>query len=77
MTKAQQYFDEQMQNKEFSQAYNEVSKKVDIEWELERVKNHVINGSTKDVIVQELEKLQEFIKNSIFIHSQNNTTQSV
>jgi len=26
---------------------------------------------------KELEKLQEFIKNSIFIHSQNNTTQSV
>jgi len=74
MTKAQLYFDEQMKNNQFKEAYNETSKKVDIEWELERVKRHIINDSAKETVIQEVEKLQEFIKTGIF-NGQVNMTQ--
>jgi hypothetical protein len=39
MNSAEQYFEQQKQNKEFTQSYNEITHQVDIEWELERVKN--------------------------------------
>ena len=38
MTKAEQYFQEQMKNKEFAQVYSEVSEQVDLAWRLEHVK---------------------------------------
>ena len=67
MTKAEQYFQEQMKNREFVQAYSEVSEQVDLEWRLERVKNYVKDNAEKNIIIQELEKLQEFVHNAVFL----------
>jgi hypothetical protein len=67
MTKAEQYFQEQMKNKEFSKAYSEISEQVDLEWRLERVKNYVKDNAEKNIIIQELEKLQEFVHNAVFL----------
>jgi len=67
MTNAEQYFQEQMKNKEFTQAYNEVSEQIDLEWRLERVKSYVKNNAEKNIIIQELEKLQEFVHNAVFL----------
>ena len=67
MTNAEQYFQEQMKNKEFTQAYSEISKQVDLEWRLERVKSYVKNNAEKNIIIQELEKLQEFVHNAVFL----------
>ena len=57
MTKAEQYFQEQMKNKEFEEEYSEVSEQVDLEWRLERVKSYVKDNAEKNIIIQELEKL--------------------
>jgi hypothetical protein len=73
MTKAEQYFKEQMNNKKFAKAYGEISKQVDLEWELERLKNQVKNNAEKSIIIQELEKLQEFVRNAIFLTNQKIT----
>jgi len=70
MTKAEQYFQEQMNNKKFAKAYSEISEQVDLEWELERVKKHVQNNAEKNIIIQELEKLQEFVRNAMFLSNQ-------
>jgi len=67
MTKAEQYFQEQMKNKNFAQAYSEVSEQVDLEWRLERVKTYVKDNAEKNIIIQELEKLQEFVQNAVFL----------
>ena len=67
MTKAEQYFQEQMKDKEFAQAYSEVSEQVDLEWRLERVKSYVKDNAEKNIIIQELEKLQEFVHNAVFL----------
>ena len=67
MTKAEQYFQEQMKNEEFAQAYSEVSEQVDLEWRLERVKTYVKDNAEKNIIIQELEKLQEFVHNAVFL----------
>jgi len=67
MNNAQKYFEEQKQNTEFTQSYNEISQQVDIEWELERVKEHVKNNSAKNIILQEIEKLQNFIHQATFV----------
>jgi hypothetical protein len=73
MTKAEQYFKEQMNNEKFAKAYGEISKQVDLEWELERLKNQVKNNAEKSVIIQELEKLQEFVRNAMFLGNQKIT----
>lgn len=39
MNNAEQYFHQQKQNTEFISSYNAISEQIDIEWELERVKN--------------------------------------
>jgi len=67
MNNAQKYFEEQKQNTEFTQSYNEISQQVDIEWELERVKEHIKNNSAKNIILQEIEKLQNFIHQATFV----------
>ena len=66
MTNAQKYFDKQMQSKEFKKSYEAVSEQVDIEWELERVKNQIQNGTKRNIIIEELEKLQNFVHNTMF-----------
>ena len=71
MTNAQRYFDEQMQNKDFAQSYSEISEQIDIEWELERVKNQIQDNTEKNIIIKELEKLQEFVHSSMFASNQN------
>ena len=71
MTNAQKYFDEQMQNKDFAQSYSEISEQIDIEWELERVKNQIQDNTEKNIIIKELEKLQEFVHSSMFASNQN------
>ncbi|MEA2027364.1 MAG: hypothetical protein U9N49_00100 [Campylobacterota bacterium] len=63
MNKAQEYFKTQMQNQEFQDAYTAVSKRVDIEWELERIKMQIKNNTQKETILSELEKLQKFVHN--------------
>ncbi len=70
MTKAEQYFQEQMSNKEFAKAYNEISEQIDLEWELERLKKQIQNNAEKNIIIQELEKLQEFVRNAMFLGNQ-------
>ena len=70
MNNAEMYFNQQKQNPEFIENYNQISKQIDIEWELERVKNQIQNGIDKNIIISELEKLQSFIHKAIFIPAQ-------
>ena len=70
MNNAEMYFNQQKQNPEFVETYNQISEQVDIEWELERVKNQIKNGIDKNIIISELEKLQSFIHKTIFIPTQ-------
>jgi len=70
MNNAEMYFNQQKQNPEFIETYNQISEQVDIEWELERVKNQIKNGIDKNIIISELEKLQSFIHQTIFLPSQ-------
>lgn len=74
MTNAEKYFNEQMKNKEFAKTYNEISEQVDIEWELERVKNQIENNIEKNIIIKELEKLQKFVHSSMFLAKQKEVT---
>ena len=67
MNNAEKYFELQKQNPEFTESYNQISEQVDIEWELERVKNHIQKGVDKNIILSELEKLQNFIHQAIYI----------
>ncbi len=67
MNNAEKYFEEQKQNAEFTQSYNEISQQVDIEWELERVKEHIKNNTAKNIILHEIEKLQNFIHKANFV----------
>jgi methionine salvage enolase-phosphatase E1 len=66
MNNAQKYFNKQMQNQEFKDSLNAVSEQVDIEWELERVKTQIQNNTDKSIILNELEKLQNFVHNTMF-----------
>jgi len=70
MNNAEMYFNQQKRNPEFMENYNQVSEQVDIEWELERVKNQIQNGTDKNIIIAELEKLQSFIHQAIFLPTQ-------
>jgi len=70
MNNAEIYFNQQKQNPEFVETYNQISEQVDIEWELERVKNQIKNGIDKNIIISELEKLQSFIHQAMFIPTQ-------
>ena len=70
MNNAEIYFNQQKQNPKFIETYNQISEQVDIEWELERVKNQIKNGIDKNIIISELEKLQSFIHQAIFLPSQ-------
>jgi len=70
MNSAEMYFNQQKQNLEFIETYNQISEQVDIEWELEKVKNQIKNGIDKNIIISELEKLQSFIHQAIFLPSQ-------
>ena len=70
MNNAEMYFNQQKQNPEFLETYNQISEQVDIEWELERVKNQIKNGIDKNIIISELEKLQSFIHQAMFIPTQ-------
>ncbi len=74
MTNGEKYFQEQMKNSEFKKNYLAVSEQIDIEWELERVKNHIQNNTEKNIIIQELEKLQSFVHNTMFISNQRELT---
>ena len=67
MNNAERYFYKQKQNDEFVSSYNQISEQVDIEWELERVKNDIKNDVNKDAIISELEKLQAFIQQAKFV----------
>ena len=67
MNTAEKYFEEQKRNPEFIQSYNEISEQVDIEWELERLKQHIKNNTAKEIILQEIEKLQNFIHKATFV----------
>ncbi len=67
MNNAEKYFEEQKQNVNFIQSYDEISQQVDIEWELERVKEHIKNNSAKNIILHEIEKLQNFIHKASFV----------
>jgi methionine salvage enolase-phosphatase E1 len=73
MNNAQKYFSQQLENKEFKNALNTVSEQVDIEWELERVKNQIKNDVDKNVILSELEKLQNFVHNTMFASNLRST----
>jgi len=68
MNNAEKYFNEQKQNKEFVSSYNSISKQVDIEWELEKVKKHIQEDCEKNIILRELDKLQYFIHQATFTH---------
>ena len=71
MNIAEEYFKQQKQNPEFIESYNAISEQVDIEWELERIKQYIQKGCEKDLILEELNKLQNFIHNSTFISQSN------
>ena len=64
---AQKYFEKQKQNPEFVEHYSRISEQVDIEWELERVKNQLQSNVDKNLIITELEKLQHFMHEATFV----------
>lgn len=70
MNNAQKYFNKQMENQEFKDSLNTISEQVDIEWELERVKTQIQNNTDKNIILSELEKLQTFVHNTMFVSNQ-------
>jgi len=70
MNNAQKYFNKQMENQEFKDSLNSISEQVDIEWELERVKTQIQNDTDKSIILSELEKLQNFVHNTMFVSNQ-------
>jgi hypothetical protein len=70
MNNAQKYFAKQMENEEFKDSLNSVSEQIDIEWELERVKTQIKNNTDKSIILNELEKLQNFVHNTMFVTNQ-------
>jgi len=70
MNNAEMYFNQQKQNSEFVETYNQISEQIDIEWELERVKNQIKNDIDKNIIISELEKLQSFIHQAMFVPTQ-------
>jgi len=61
MNIAEQYFNHQKQNPEFVTSYNTISKQIDIEWEIERLKQYIQKDYEKKLILEELDKLQNFI----------------
>ncbi|RLA75709.1 MAG: hypothetical protein DRG11_00470 [Epsilonproteobacteria bacterium] len=61
MNNVEQYFDNQKQNKEFIVSYNAISEQVDIELELERVKKHIEEDYSKNIILDELSKIQNYL----------------
>ena len=67
MNNAEKYFNQQKENDNFLKSYNEISEQVDIEWELERVKNHIEDDYEKTVIINEIEELQQFIHQATFL----------
>ena len=67
MNNAEKYFNQQKKDDNFLKSYNKISEQVDIEWELERVKNHIEDDYEKTVIINEIEKLQQFIHQSTFL----------
>jgi hypothetical protein len=69
MNSAEKYFDQQKQNPKFLKEYNQISEQIDIEWELERVKNQIQNNADKNSIIEQLEKLQTFIRSTMFIQT--------
>ena len=61
MNIAEKYFNEQKQDPDFIASYNSISEKVDIEWELERLKQYIQKDYEKKVILDVLERLQSII----------------
>ena len=58
MTEAEKYFQKQMKNSEFKKVYEEISEQVNIEWELERIKENILKNMDTKLIVQDIERLQ-------------------
>ena len=58
MTEAEKYFQKQMKNSEFKKVYEEISEQVNIEWELERIKENILKNMDAKLIVQDIERLQ-------------------
>ncbi len=54
MNNAEKYFEEQKQNVEFMQSYDKISQQANIEWELERVKEHIKNNTAKNIILYKI-----------------------
>jgi len=75
MNNAEKYFNQQKQNSEFIKSYDEISEQVDIEWELERVKKHIEADYEKSIVLSEIESLQNFIHQAIFIPVQKANSQ--
>jgi len=75
MNNTQKYFSKQIENQDFKDNLNSISEQVDIEWELERVKTQIINNTDKNIILTELEKLQTFVHNTMFVSNQGAMTQ--
>jgi len=71
MNNAEKYFQQQKQNPEFNEQYQQISEQVDIEWELERMKNQIKKGIDKNIIIAQVEKLQDFIHQAMFIPQSN------
>jgi methionine salvage enolase-phosphatase E1 len=75
MNNAQKYFAKQMKNKEFKESFNAISEQIHIERELERMKTQIKNNTDKNIILTELEKLQTFVHNTMFVSNQNRVVQ--
>jgi hypothetical protein len=58
VTEAEKYFQKQMKNSEFKKVYEEISEQVNIEWELERIKENILKNMDTKLIVQDIERLQ-------------------
>jgi len=67
MNNAEKYFNQQKQSDEFVNSYNEISEQIDIEWELERVKKHIAEDYEKNIILEEIKNLQNFIHQATFL----------
>jgi hypothetical protein len=61
MNIAQQYFQQQLSNAEFRHAYLEEKAKVDIEYQLEELKEDILACKPIEEIIQKIDRIEQYV----------------
>jgi len=62
MTNAQKYFEDKMKNEKFANAISVQKEQVDLEWELETIKELILKESPKEQIIQSMDIFKTHIQ---------------